>query len=92
MIIAITDKIANFVKKILDRVYQTVKETFQGITFIVTTIGTLLLMVYTIIQPNLFTLILSIILFIWAQKKENYIITILGAFLIPIITLCYLKS
>lgn len=92
MIIAITDKIAALLKKALDKIYVTVNDIFQYTIFIITTIGTLIVMLFTIIQPNLFTLILSIILFIWADKKENSIITILGGFLIPLVVICYLKS
>lgn len=92
MIIAITDKIAALLKKALDKIYLTVNNIFQSTVFIITTIGTLLLMLYTIMQPNLFTLILSITLYIWGEKRENSIITILGAFLVPLLVICYLKS
>lgn len=90
MIIAITDKIANFVKKILDRVYQTVKETFQYIAFIVITLGAILLMLYTIAQPNFYTLILSFI--IWGYNEENFYIFFLGIFLFPFMILSVVNS
>lgn len=73
MIIAITDKINNFVKPIIINI---------GINII--KLIALLLMIITMIQPNIITFLLSIILYVWLDKKGSIFISYLCMLSVPI--------
>lgn len=71
MMIALTDKIAYFVKSYCNRILIATKELISLIFDIITIFGSIILMLITIISPNLFTFILSIILFFLFFKRDS---------------------
>lgn len=80
MIVRTTDKIGIIIKKAISYLFD-----------FITIFGTLALIIFTMIVPNLFTLILSIILFIWGEQRGNAT-TILCRFLIIIMFLRYMYT
>ena len=73
MIIAITDKIANYIKPII----------INTIINIIKLIAALL-MIITMTKPNIITFLLSIILYVWLDKKGSIFISYVCMILVPI--------
>lgn len=80
MIITITDKIANFVKYYCNKSIIILKEFIINIIKIIA----VLLMLFTMAEPNVITFVLSIILYVWLDQKGSITISYICMMLTPL--------
>lgn len=80
MIISITDKIANFVKHYYNIGIIILKELIINII----KITAVLLMLFTMAEPNVITFLLSIILYFWLDQKGSITLSYICMMLTPV--------
>lgn len=88
MIISITDKIANFVKYYCNKGIIILKELIINIIKIIA----VLLMLFTMAEPNVITFLLSIILYVWLDQKGSIEISYICMILTPLMFYFCFKS
>lgn len=87
MIITVTDKIANVVKPYYNKAILIIKELIINIIKLVA----VLLMLFTMAEPNVITFILSIILYLWLDQKGSIHISYICMILTPLMVCFCLK-